>query len=49
MFGVPWWIWTHGICIVGGIVVGALIWRNNAKRFESMIKKGEAVVGEIKK
>ena len=36
------------ICLVIGIVVGAAIWRNNAKRFEELVKKGEATLNALK-
>ena len=37
------------ICLVAGIIIGAAIWRNNAKRFEDLEKKGRAALGELKK
>jgi uncharacterized membrane-anchored protein YhcB (DUF1043 family) len=44
-----WWIWTHGIAIVVGIVIGALVWRKNAKRFSELEAKGKTVVDVLKK
>ena len=45
----PWWIWTHGITIIVGIVIGAGIWRNNAKKFAEFEKKGGAAIDAAKK
>lgn len=40
------------IVFIVGIIVGALIWRNNAKKFERLEKtygaKVEAVIGAVK-
>ncbi len=44
----PWWIWTHAIAIIVGIVIGALVWRNNAKKFEEYVKKGKEIIESAK-
>ena len=43
---------THLACIAGGVIVGAAIWRNNAKKFSRIEQeakaKGKEVVAWIK-
>lgn len=29
-------ICTHIVCVIGGVIAGALIWRNNAKKFSRL-------------
>jgi uncharacterized membrane-anchored protein YhcB (DUF1043 family) len=37
------------VCLVVGIFIGAAIWRNNAKKFSELEKKGLAAVDALKK
>jgi hypothetical protein len=35
-------IGTHIICIIGGVIAGGLIWRNNAKKFSQLEEEAKA-------
>jgi hypothetical protein len=35
-------IGTHIVCIIGGVIAGALIWRNNAKKFSQLEQEARA-------
>jgi hypothetical protein len=40
---------TGAICLIVGIFIGAAIWRNNAKRFSELEKKGLTAIDALKK
>ncbi len=36
------------VFFIGGLIIGALIWRNNAKRFEDLEKKGQETLNALR-